>query len=231
LEAEQAMLTKLAPDLWTAEQPLKLLGVEMGARMSVIRLPGGGLFIHSPVTLDAPLRSELDLLGPVEHVVSPNRLHHLFVGDFMVAYPSASYYAAPGLASKRPDLKFTATLGNDPVPAWAGQLDQFWCDGSALLNEVVFFHRASRTLILTDLAFNIQRSESILSRILLTLDGAYGRFGGSHIAKLIFLASRSKWRAAIDRILEWDFDRIVVAHGDIVPTGGKRLMRDAFRYL
>jgi hypothetical protein len=225
------MLTSLAPDLWTAEQPLKVLGMEMGTRMSVIRLPAGGLFVHSPIALDAPLRSELDRLGRVECVVSPNRLHHLFVADFMIAYRSASYYAAPGLASKRSDLKFTATLGYDAAPAWADQIDQLWCDGSALLNEVVFFHRASRTLILTDIAFNIRRSESTLSRILLTLDGAYGRFGGSHIAKLMFMASRSKWRATIDRILEWDFDRIIVAHGDIVPTGGKSLMRDAFRYV
>jgi Domain of unknown function (DUF4336) len=225
------MLTRLALDLWTAEQPLKLLGMEMGTRMSVIRLRAGGLFIHSPIGLDAQLRSELDHLGPVEYVISPNRLHHLFVGDFMAAYPSASYYAAPGLASKRPDLKFTATLDSAAAPAWADQIDQLWCDGSALLNEVVFFHRVSRTLILTDIAFNIRRSESTLSRILLTLDGAYGRFGGSHIAKLMFMASRSKWRATIDRILEWDFDRIIVAHGDIVPTDGKRLMRDAFQYL
>jgi hypothetical protein len=115
-------LRELVPDrLWTRQMPLRLFGVELGTRMSVVRLSdeGGGLWLHSPIALDRPLREELNALGRVRFVVCPNMGHHMFAGEYFGAYPDASFYAAPGLPQKRPDLSFNAVLGDVPELGWA----------------------------------------------------------------------------------------------------------------
>jgi hypothetical protein len=196
--------------------------------MTVARI-GGKLFVHSPVALDMPTRAALDALGPVAFVVAPSRFHHLYVRDFELVYPQAELHAAPGLAAKRPDVHFTATLGDAPAPGWAAEIDQLLFP-IPFINEVVFCHRASGTLILTDLAFNMHQSDSLAARLVLQLDGAWDRFGVGHVEKLLF-RDRAAGRAAIDRMLGWDFDRIVVAHGDVIESGGKQVLREAFAWL
>ncbi len=110
--------------LWVAEMPLRFHGVEVGTRMSVVRLSDeDGLWLHSPVRLDRDLKEGLDELGRVRFVVCPNRLHHRFAEDYFAAYQEARTYAAPGLPEKRPDLPFHGVLGDDPEPAWAQDLD------------------------------------------------------------------------------------------------------------
>src|SRR2546423_388073 len=105
------MLIEIDRDLWVCEQPLKFLGVEVGCRMTLARLPGNQLLLPSPVRPDAALRAEVDTLGAVRWVIAPNRFHHLFVGHWLAAYPNAQAYAAPGLPKKRPDVRFAAVLG------------------------------------------------------------------------------------------------------------------------
>jgi hypothetical protein len=101
-------LRQLAPDLWVAEAPLRFLGLELGARMTVIRLAGPNLFVHSRIAATLELLREVRDLGTVAHIVAPNCFHHLFVGDWQRAFPEASLYGAPGLERKRPDLKIAA---------------------------------------------------------------------------------------------------------------------------
>ena len=146
-------LRQLAPDLWVAEHSFKNGPFEVGTRMTVIRLRDGGLFVHSPVRLDHPLRAALDALGPVRAVVAPNRAHHLFASDYPTGYPDARLYAAPGLPEKRPDLKFAAELGDDAPDAWSADIEQVLFRGAPTLNEVVFFHpRAARSFAPTSLS-------------------------------------------------------------------------------
>lgn len=38
-------------------------------------------------------------------------------------------------------------------------------------------------------------------------------------------------RASLERILSWDFDRIILAHGHVVETGGKETLRSAYAFL
>ena len=145
--------------------------------MTVIRLPDGGLFLHSPVRLDDRLRSELDALGTVRAVVAPNKAHHLYVGDYRVPYPKARFYGALGLQTKRRDLAFFGMLGDEPMPEWRGAIEQRFFRGAPWLNEVVFFHPASRTLVLTDLAFNVPTGKVWGIPFVFKLMGAEGVFG------------------------------------------------------
>ncbi len=140
------MLREITDELWVLEAQLRYLGVQMGRRMSVVRLASGGLWIHSPAPLDDELRGELDARGPVRFVVPASDLHgHLFMEQYRAAYPDARLFAAPGLAEKRRDLTFDGELGGSPDPGWAGDIDQAPLDGHRL-SEFEFLHRSSGTL-------------------------------------------------------------------------------------
>ena len=93
-----AHVERLADNLWVAKRPFQLpvVSAEVGTRMTIVRLADSGLFLHSPVRLDQSLRRALDELGQVRVIVAPSRVHHLFVGDYVAAYPQAKSYAAPG---------------------------------------------------------------------------------------------------------------------------------------
>ena len=223
-------LRALAPDLWLAERSQRFYGLEVGTRMTVIRLAGGNLLLHSPVAFDARLRAELDAIGRVCFVVAPNRVHHLYAGRVREAYPDARLWVAPGVERKRPDLVYVAVLGDDAPPEWRGQVDQVFFRGRPYENEVVFFHRASRTLVLCDLAFNFGPRAALPTRWLMRLIRSYGRFGPSKLDPWL-IRDRAAARASLERILAWDFDRVVVAHGEVLESGGRDSLRDGYRWL
>lgn len=223
-------MQQLAPDLWVAHQPLKLVGAEFGARMTVVRLGSGGLFVHSPIAPTPELQAEMNALGPVQAIVAPNTYHHMYLPAFHAAFPEAQLYGAEGVALKQPTLQFTGVLGDLPEFLWAKELDQHHLDGMPKVNEVAFLHRASRTLILTDWLFNFNHSDSWWSRTFFRLAGAWK---GPQQSRLLRLSVRDRdaARAARDHLLTWDFDRIIVAHGDIIPADGKAILRRATAWL
>src|SRR5512134_338707 len=223
-------LYELARDLWVAERPQRFYGLEVGTRMTVIRLADGSLLLHSPVALDAGLRRQLDALGPVRFAVAPNRVHHLYAGKVAEAYPEARLWVGPGLEKKRPDLVFAGILGDEAPVEWRGQLDQVFFRGRPYENEVVFCHRASRTLILCDLAFNFGPRTALATRILMSLLRSYGYFGPSKLDPLL-IRDRRAARESLERILAWDFDRVVVAHGDVLESGGHEALRRGYAWL
>jgi len=223
-------LRALAADLWVAEKPQRFYGLEVGTRMTVIRLDDGSLLLHSPVALDAPLCAALDGLGRVRFVVAPNRVHHLYAGRVAQRYPDARLWVAPGVERKRPDLAYVAVLDDGAPVEWRGQLDQVFFRGRPYENEMVFFHRASRTLIICDLAFNFGPSAARTTRWLMKLLRSYGRFGPSTLDPWL-IRDRSAARASLERILAWDFDRVVVAHGDVLEGGGREALRRGYRWL
>jgi hypothetical protein len=223
-------LHSIADDLWVAEQPVRYLGVALTTRMTIIRLSGGILMVHSPIHLTPELLSAAASIGSVRFIVAPNRFHHLFVPDWQRAYPNAQTFCAPGLDTKRADLNFTATLGDEPPAAWADEVDQAFMREFPPLNEIVFLHRETRTLIFTDLLFNIARYDSQYARFLLRLDGAFRGPAIPRSFKLLLRSRRSKCAAFLQRIMSWDFDRAIVAHGDIVDSGAKPVVERAWQF-
>lgn len=225
-----ATIEALGPSLWVVRRPLKLIVGDIGTRMTIIRLADGGLFLHSPVHLDAELRQALDAIGTVQEVVAPSKVHHFFVGDYVKAYPDARAYGPPGLAEKRTDLRFDAIVSDDAPTAWRDEIEQHLFRGAPYLNEVVFFHRASRTLLLTDIAFNVAADKTQGARVFYWLVGAAGRFGPHRMVRR-FMRDHRAARTSVDRILQWDFDRVVVTHGEVLESGGRQRFADAFAFL
>ena len=222
----------LAPNLWVVDRPFKLpyVGVEIGTRMTCIRLADGRLFLHSPVKLDPLLRNSLDAFGEVGAIVAPNKLHHLFLAEYIASYPRAGVYAAPRLSEKRPDLHFNGELGDEPQTEWRGQIEQHLFRGAPPLSEVVFFHPASRTLVLTDLAFNIPKEAAKRSPLFYWLWDV-GRFGPHRFVRLRAIQDRQAARSSAEKILSWNFDRIIVSHGEVVETDGHNQFAAAFAFL
>jgi hypothetical protein len=198
--------------------------------MTVIRLASGRLLLHSPLPLDAALRAELDSLGPVSYVVAPNRVHHLYAGDVAKSYPEARLWIAPGLERKRPDLSYVGILDDEAPPEWRGQLDQAFFRGRPYENEVAFLHRATRSLIICDLAFNFGPTAPLTTRILMSAIFSYGRFGPTKLDPLL-IRDRAAARRSLERILAWDFDRVVLPHGDVLERGGNALLREGYAWL
>jgi hypothetical protein len=220
------------PDIWIAEGPVvSFYGFSYPTRMIVIRLSDGGVFVWSPIALTPELKAAVDALGPVAHVVSPNKIHHLYMGEWQDAYPSAKLYASPGLAQKRSDLRFETTLGDSPPAAWAADIDQVEMGGSAFLTEIVFFHRKSRTAIFADLIENFRPGwfrgwRGILAR----LDGIVMPHGGAP-REWRFTFKKTIARAALARILAWQPEQVVMAHGELTRTDGAAFIRKSFRWL
>jgi hypothetical protein len=228
--APEEPLRALAPNLWVATRPLPLLVGDVGCRMTVVRLANGGLWLHSPVQLDPETREAVDALGTVRWLVGPSKVHHLFLGDWARAYPSAQLLGAPGLAEKRRDLRFDGALSEESAALWNGELRPALFEGAPSLNEVVFLHPASRTLLLTDLAFNVRPGAGGRARLFHWLVGATGRFGPHRIVRLA-IRDRAAARRSLEKVLAWDFDRVVVTHGEVLETGGPRALAESFAFL
>jgi len=222
-------MDKLANDLWAVASPQSFLGLHLGTRMTVVRLRDGSLLVHSPIALTPSLKAEVALLGPVRHIVAPSQAHHLYAGEWQDAYPDALLHAAVGLAMRRKDLAIDRELRGDAPADWDSDLDTTFLDGT-LLNETVFFHRPSRSLIVADLIENFQTSPHWPTRTYLKLAGIHGRPGLSRGLRLIF-RDKKRARRSIDEMLGWDFDRVVLAHGEIIESGGRDAVRDAYTWL
>jgi hypothetical protein len=138
---------------------------------------------------------------------------------------------APGLAKKRPDLHFRSEIGDAPHPAWAGELDQALVRGTYQFNEVAFLHRRSGTLVVADLLLGYGPEHPFLTRLVARATGLYGRWGWPRLGKLGRVHDLGALRASIDRLLAWDFDRIVISHGRIVETDGREVLRRAYEWL
>lgn len=226
-------LQPFGPDIWIAAgDPVSVLGFAYPTRMAVMRLPGGGLVIWSPVALTEDLRASVAALGPVQHIVAPNTLHHLFIGDWARGFPAAKVHAAPGLRAKRADLAFDSDLGDAPHADWAGALEQAVIRGNAITTEVVFFHAASGTALFTDLLQSYpddwfsgwRRAVARLDRMLEQPPAVPRKF------RLAFTDRRAA-RAGIARVLGWPIERVLMAHGTPVTQDARAYLRSAFGWL
>jgi len=141
--------------IWTVPDGLTYAGLRLNTRMTVCRLSDGGLALISPVSFSEARKSAIDAEGPVRMVISPNLLHHLFVGDWAAAYPDAESYGPAGLGAKRPDLSLTGELGAAFDAACDDALMRLPIAGMPRLNESLFLHRPSGTLIATDFCFHM----------------------------------------------------------------------------
>ena len=228
------MLKQVDTNIWIQEQSLQYWGLEVGTRMTVIRLSGDRLVLISPVKLDTENQREISNLGEVVYIIAPNLFHYLYIQDCKNIYPQAQLLAVPGLANKQPELKIDCVFFQDEID-FQSELEYILFAGfrvslitkAATLNEVVFYHRASKTLILTDTAFNFDRSFPWLTQLGAKLMGSYNTLQPSLLEKLV-IEDKEQVKASVEKIFNWDFQRVIMAHGSIVENDAKAQLKKGY---
>lgn len=233
-------LKRVADEVWIVDGPTipfgpPLLKLPFPTRMTVLRLQKARLFIHSPTPLAASLRAAIERLGTPHWLIGPSRLHYWWLPEWHAAYPQAAVHLAPGVLKQsrgRIDFPFEALDRRDGYP-WDDEIATLPVRGG-YMTEVEFFHRASRTLILTDLIenFELAKLPSRRLRWLVRLAGAASPHGGMPIdMRLSFLRHRRELRSAIRTMIDWQPERILLAHGKWLERDGAGELRRAFRWV
>jgi hypothetical protein len=228
--------------IWIVDGPVVQMAmygthIPFTTRMTIVRLSGGGLWCHSPTALTPELKAEVDNLGFVEHLVSPNKIHYAHIQSWVEAYPQATAWASPGVreraVSQHIPVTFHAELEDTPPIEWALDIDQLIFRGSRFMDEVVFFHRHSKTLILADLIENFEPEKVEKKfRWLLGLSGVTDPDGMMPIdLRLTFWGHKAQARASYQHMLAWAPEKIILAHGRWYPDHGTAELERAFRWL
>ena len=209
----------------TGPDPAYLARVERAKAESVAQLLfkcarlDDGLWLHSPLPLDDAMSKAIRELGEVAHIVAPNCFHHLNIGPAIKRFPKARVHAPRGLRAKRPDLRIDADLqpGREPWPA----LEILEITGAPELDEFVFVHRPSASLIVTDLVFNIHEAQGLMLPLVLRMVGAWRRLNQSKIWRR-YTKDRRAAAGSVNALLEHDIRRLIPAHGDVIEAPDAR---------
>ena len=227
------MLEEFGPSLYLANGPdVSFYGFPYPTRMAVARLSDGKAWIWSPIELTAELADAVETIGPVSYIVSPNKLHHLFLRQWAKRWPEALLFAPPGLARRRRDLRFDGELGDIAHVGWAADIDQVIFHGSFAMEEVVFFHRASRTAMICDL---IQRFPPQylkgLKGLLMRLDALAGERGSTPRDWRASFLHRKPARAARQKLLDWKPEQLLIAHGECERANAAKIIGEALSWI
>jgi len=210
--------------VWLQEYPIHFAGCDFNARMAVIRVSETELMVHSPCEIDTASKEAISAIGDVAYIVAPGTYHHLYVPSAQEAFPDAETYICPGIERKRPELDFDWFLGDRPPEAWAGVLDQVLVRGNKFIWEVAFYHRPTKTLLLVDLIENITDDTPNVNWLLtLWWKAVFRMWNNPKPAPEYQMGWRDKAAASksLMKILEWDFDKIILAHGDLIENDAK----------
>jgi hypothetical protein len=226
---------EFAHDLWVVEGPnVRDFGVTFTTRMVIVRLSDGALWVDSPVSVSPDVLQRVTALGPVRYLIAATPRHVWRLAEWHAQFPEAQLWAGKPspLTLKKGSLTFTGILTDAAPAVWAEDLDQVPFRGSPLIEEVVFLHRKSGTVILDDLIQNHPALEGRHFRnFLLRLAGVAYPHGGVPLDMRVSFIHRDLARQSLDKILSWDFDKLIVAHGVCIETNAKAFVQRAFRWL
>ncbi|MGL6314069.1 DUF4336 domain-containing protein [Vibrio sp. WXL103] len=227
-------MEKFAQDIWIFEGPdVQFLGLPYSTRMTVVRLPSGELWVHSPIQLSTRLFEQVTRLGQVKYLIAPNHLHHLFLPEWVAACPDALVYGTDEVIKKRSDIAFSASLNATQSFTWNDSISQLLFSGSRLMEECVFFHQPSKTLIVTDLIENFSgenftRWQRWLARVV----GILAPNGQMPLDwRLSFRFNKPVARQHLIRIQSWQPEKIIMAHGEPIREEACGFLARSFRWL
>lgn len=222
----------VAGQIWLQEYPIHYAGCDFTARMTIVRLANGKLFIHSPCEIDESIQAAIEKLGTVEFIVAPGSYHYFFIRSAQTAFPNAETFICPGIERKQPELEFDWILGDRPDVRWEADFEQALVRGNRYIWEVAFFHKATKTLILVDLIENITDETEHANWVLkFWWKVVFHMWNHPKPAPEYQLGWKDKAaaRKSLQEILHWDFEKIVLSHGDLIETDAKETALDAWK--
>ena len=229
-------LKRVAENVWVVDSgPIKAMGLELPIRMTVIRLASGGMWLHSPTRFDEKLRAEIEAIGPLQHLVAPNIAHWTFLKEWQAHCGGVTTSAAPELRKraqvKAAGVRLDRDLTETPPPDWAEEIDQAIVPGALGFREVAFFHRPSRTLLLTDIIQNLEGEKlPFATRVFATVTGARGGTTPFYV-RLALRGRRKEAAEAVRRMIAWAPERVIFTHGRFFERDGTRALTRAMAWL
>ncbi|MFO0748013.1 MAG: DUF4336 domain-containing protein [Myxococcota bacterium] len=227
-------LEVFVPDaLWLREYLVRLGGAQFNARMTVIKILSGEILVHSPCAFDDSLAAEVAALGRVAAIIAPGNLHWLHVRSCQQSFPDAVTYICPGVEKRAKGLTFDFVLGDEAPRLWNGELSQVALQGTRVMREVAFFHGASRTLILVDLVENFTpatRGTNLFLRILSRALGMWNRPSPAPEYRFAW-GDKARVREGMERILAWNFERVILSHGDVITRDARQIVAHSWRQI
>ena len=228
-------LQAFAENVWIVDgPPVRDLGVMFTTRMTVVKLSDGSLWVNSPVSVPFDTLKRITELGPVRYLVAATPRHVWRLAAWHTLFPEAQLWAprTTPFTLKKGHLPFTGILGDEPPQGWADDLDQLAFKGNPLIEEVLFFHKESRTVILDDL---IQIHPIVKGKpfrnALFKLEGVASPHGGVALDIRLSFTNRNLARRSLEKLLSWDFDKLIIAHGVCIEKDAKPFVERAFRWL
>jgi hypothetical protein len=228
-------LQAFAEDIWLADGPIvRDMGTLFTTRMAIVKLTDESIWISSPVPVPFATLRAISELGEVRHLIAATPRHVWRLSTWHTLFPDAKLWTSrPTLFTlKKGHLPISGYLSDTPVDAWSADFDQLEFKGNSLLSEVLFFHRRTHTVFLDDLIMrNPVMKGKPLTNLIFKLEGAQYPDGGVPLDMKMAFLDRNAARQSLERLLAWDFDRVIIAHGECIQSGAKEYVKKAFRWL
>lgn len=220
----------VVPDtIWVTERPVWFSGVRLRARTTVVRLPGNALWVHSPCAPTDDVCAALDALGEVRWIVVPNRYHHLQTPATAARYPNALVVGPKSAEARNPRLKVTTGIDDPSYVRATPELTPIQLNGVPFLDETVFFHAASGTLIAADLLMSATARDHWTWR---TAARILRRYGKVLVPPDVQKSTRATAAVAesIAQMRALPLQRILVAHADPITDRPAQQLADAWAF-
>jgi hypothetical protein len=231
------VLKPVAEGIWIVDSgPVHVFGLTLPIRMTVLRLSSGDLWLHSPTRLTEALKAQLEQQGRITHLIAPDVAHWSFLQDWQRKCPDALTWAAPGLRERKQvqktGVRIDHVLSDVSPPEWASEMEQITFRGFGF-SEVDFFHRPSRTLIMTDLVQNLETQRlPVGTRIFARLNGVAAPHGRAPIyLRLVVKVNKREAARAAARLVEWQPERVIFSHGRWFDRDGTTALKRSLAWL
>jgi len=221
-----SLLQPLAENVWVARQPWSLLGMCLDKTTTVVRLAHGRLVVHSAGPEMATLAQACAEVGEVGWLVEASKLHDTFAAEAAAVFPEVPYLVPKGFPLKLAQGRALSP----PPPEWGEEWAVRRLGGVARMQEHVMLHRPSRTLIVADLVFNLPEANG-WSRFMLRWLSGLREYPGTSRLWRSQVRDRGALRRSLDEMLAWDFERVVVGHGETITHDAKARLTRALAWV
>lgn len=227
-------MNTISENLWTHNDKMTLGAVPLHLRMTVIKLNNGELWLHSPTRISDSLMQSVNALGTLAYIIAPNNGHNLWLKEWVQAYPNAKVYVSRGIPKKLPTLGDYIIIEEQSALPWQDEIELASMPSVNFFDEQVFFHKASRSLIVTDLVQNhanekVDGIKAKVSQRLLKIIGFNNICIAPPLRAGFLIKDKAAFTLFIQRILAWDFDRVIVTHGNIISQDAKTTLEKLFQ--
>lgn len=208
-----------------SEMKLPLNAVQIPLHTAAVKTSRGVVLI-SPIDFDASQIRLINDLGSVVAIVLPSLIHYLHVKKAQVHFPTATVWAPVGAREALPQLHIDKILSVDQWPY--EEIDFVTLEGAPKIAETVFLSKPDKTIFVADLVTNMMHAKGWAAPFLLKISGGFQKLATNKRFKVV-MKDKDAFKHSLAQILEWNFDKILVAHGEFVGSDGKERLQTALK--